>query len=717
MKTSKTVKFLIPCIGLLAAAVAQATEPPASAVTGQFTTKLYFFDFSGDGLARYLQGYGSQESWSGNRNSGLYGDVDLSLRVSNSQRDTLVLERQGFGLDNHRARLRGGSDAIGFSGYYSHYRSNAGAVNYVNRPGTENNPAATGYTVGGNAGYLSRFNDDTAGQPIYHVERTRYGVGVKFKPDLMGAGTSLAVNFDGYQRDGATFATWVAGNSDISPVSADQRQARWRGYDKPVDENMGRISMNFTAAPGGMFHLAYDGSFERFRNSARIAEMGDFQSAIEGTGTAPTGLTLASFDQLHFVPDSTLVSQSLRLSKTMGSTALAAGYGMSRLRQDSFSLAQIDAGFDKGRINTSNAFVSLNHRFSPTISVEGHVKYHDRENDSDAAPPDGVLDRGVRDEWGVRIANIDSLDYGLAASIGRLPVKSTLTAGWRRRDVERDLRYNDITAAPNIGVVPEVSLYQSHTDSDEFYLKWVARPARGTILRVTPSYVTASKTGFVTEPEKSLNLKLSLSHALQSGVQLSGYYHLKDKKNDNNSFFDTSKPTGGPIVTGPEYKQKADEQFHAAGLSLTFFPSEWVNINAGVNWAQNDFETYYFGTNARRFESNIVFDRRGVSAFKADTLSFSLTGDYQVSDELKFVAGYALDLSDGDLTTSTTALNDVVRDKIDHSLHSFNLGMHYLLARGSTLRVGYMYEKYKDDVYDNISGSAHTVMMGFSMPF
>ncbi len=716
MKTNKAVKYLFPCIGLLAAAVAQAGEPSASSVSGQFTTKLYFFDFSG-GLPQYLQSYSGQESWSGDRDSGLYGDVDLSLRVSSDQRDTLVLERQGFGLDNHRARLRGGNEAIGFSGYYSHYRSNAGDLNYVNRPGTENNPTATGYTIGGNAGYLSRFNDDSTGQGGYHVERTRYGIGVKFKPELMGTGTSLAVNFDGYQRDGTTFATWVAGNSDIAPVSPDQRQARWRGYDKPVDEGMGRLSLNFTASPGGLFQFAYDGSFERFRNSARIAEMGDFQAAIEGPGSAPTGLTLASFDQLHFIPDSTLMSQSVRLSRTMGNTALAGGYGMSRLRQDSFSHAQVDAGYNTGRINTSNAFLSLSHRFLPAMSVEGHVKFHDRENDSDAAPAGGLLDRNVRDEWGVRIANIDSLDYGLAASFSGLPVRSTLTAGWKHRDIERDLQYNNISAAPNIGIFPTVSLYRSDTDSDEFFLKWVARPAKGTILRVTPSYVTADKTGFVTEPEKSLNLKLALSHAFQNGVQFNAYYHFKDKQNDNNGFIDTNKPTGGPIVTGAEYRQKADDTFHAAGVSLAFFPSEWINVNAGINWAQNDFETYFFGTNARRFEANILFDQRGISTFEADTLSFSLTGDYQVSDELKFVAGYSLDLSDGDLTTTTTALNDVVRDRIDHTLHSLSLGMHYMLRQRYTLRTGYTYEKYDDDVYDDISGSVHTLMVGLSVPF
>lgn len=718
MKANNTTKYFVPCLTILAAAMAQATEPDAMTVSSEITPKMYYFNYTGGpggGLTPYLQSYGGQESWSGDRDDGFYADVDIDLTVSNDERDVLRLERQGFGPNNHRGQVSGGSGEIGFSGFYSHFRTNTSGVDYLRRPGTADNPVATvpPYDPAGNAGYLTAFNDDTGGQTSYHVERTRYGLGVKFKPNLLGKGTSLALNVDGYNREGNKFATWVAGNGNITPNSADQKQARWRGYDKPVDENMGRLSLNFTAAPAGLFLVAYDGSIEKFNNTARAAMMGDFQSAIE----ANPALTLDGADQLHFIPDSTMMTHAIRLTKNFGNTALAVGYGMSRLEQDSFSNEQIAAGYSTGKISTDNAFLNLNHRLSQTMSVEGHVKYFNRDNDSTTAPPGGVLDRDVRDEWGLRIASIDSLDYGLAATFHSLPAKSNLTAGWKREDVDRDLQYNNLSALDNIGVWPTVSLYKDATESDEFYLKWVARPMKGMTLRITPSYVTADKTGFVTEPETSRNLKTAVSYVMTNGMHVNAYYHIKDKENGNNSFYDTVKPTGAVPTTTDEFKQKADDTFNAAGLSLNLSPSEWLNVGASLDWAQNDFESYFFGTNRRRFETPIEFDQRGTSAFKADTWSLSLNTDYQPTDQLKLSASYTLTLSDGDLRTTTLALGDVVDDKIDNTLHSLALGMHYSLRENTTLRAGYMYDKYDDDVYDSLSGGLHTVMLGVAIGF
>lgn len=720
MKANKILKCVLPSLTVLAAVVttAYAAEEGGLVASGEVTPKLYYFDFTGGpgaGLTPYLQSYGGQEAWDGNRDNGFYADFDIGLTLSNDQRDVLVLERQGFGIDNHRARVRGGGEAIGFSGYYSHFRINSGSVDYLLRPGTAENPVATvpPYNSAGNAGYLTRFNNDSGGQTDYHIERTRYGIGVQFKPDLLGKNTHLAINADGYKREGNRFATWVAGNGDITPNSAAQKQARWRGYDKPVDENMGRFSLNFTAAPAGLFQFAYDGSLEKFSSRARTALMTDFQATIEGPGTAPTGLTLAGDAQLHFVPDSTLMTHAIRASKTFGGTALAAGFGLSNLGQDSFSNQQLAAGYTRGEIGTQNAFLSLHQRLTASSGLEGYVKYYNRENDSTGTlPGSDFLDRGVRDQWGLRINDVESLTYGLSATVSGLPAKSSLTAGWERKDIERDLQYNFITATPNIGIFPSVSLYSDATVADEFYLKWVARPMKGMTVRLTPSVVQADKTGFVTEVEESVNLKASLGYAVTSHTHVSGYYRYKDKSNGNHSFIDTNKPTSGPITLGSEYPQKADDTFNAAGLSLSFVPSEWVTIGASLDWAQTDFETYFFGSNVRRFEANVMFDPRGTSGYKVDTWSLALNGEYQPIDPLRLRAGYILSKSEGGLRTTTTALGDVVSDRIDHTIHTVALGADYVVSKTTRLRVLYTYENYDDNVFDVLSGGVNTVMVG-----
>jgi len=723
MKPNKSIKYILPCMTVLAVALSQAyaAESEATTVTGEVTPKLYYFNYTGGpgtGLTPYLQSYNGQESWSGDRDDGFYGDLDLDLKIG----DNLLIERKGFGLDNHRGSIEGGGEGIGFGGYYSNYRSNTGGTDYVIRPGTADNPTDPSYTAA-STGMLGNFNDDSPAEADYHTERTAYGVGVKFKPGLLGKGTSLSVNFDGYKRDGNKFATWVAGNGDFvdgpagAPIAGSRAFERWRGYDKPVDENMGRMSLNFTAAPAGLFQFAYDGSYEKFNNKARTALIGDFAGFLDNGVTVNPG----SVDTpLHFIPDSTLTSHSVRLSKTFGVTAVAAGYGMSTLKQDSF-LDEVSPGFDiagrfVGEIGTENAFLNVNHRVSPRVGVEGFVKYFNRDNDS-SMEADG-LDRDVVDEWGVRIAKLESLNYGLSASFRSLPVKSTLTAGWKREDSDRELLYNNEPGP--IGQWPTASLYSEETVSDEIYLKWVARPMPGMTLRITPSYIWADKTALVTLPEESLNLKTALSYAMTNGMQLNAYYNFKDKENGNQSFADTDKSvtTTLPVAsTTNVYSQKADDTFHAAGVSLNLTPSERLNASIGLDWVQSDFETYFFGSNRRRFEAqSIVFDPRGTSAFKVDTWSLSLNGDYQASDRLLLNAGYTFSKSDGDLTTTSTADSGsyVVNDKIDNTLHSFILGANYGLKKNVTLRGGYLYDKYDDDAYDALSGGVHTLMAGVS---
>lgn len=733
MKANNTSKYFIPCLTVLAASISQAyaAADGAAVVSGEVTPKLVYFNYTGGpggGLTPYLKSYGGQDAWGGNRENGFYADVDLNLTVSNGKFDVLKLERQGFGIDNHRGRMRGGNEALGFTGYYSHFRTNSGGVDYLNRPGTANNPVATaaappaGYNAAGNAGYLTLFNDDSGGRADYKIERTRYGLGVRFKPDLLGKHTSLALNFDGYNREGNKFSTYVFGNGDITPNSAAQKQARWRGYNRPVDESMGRFSLNFTAAPGGMFQFAYDGSYEKFNSKARTALMTDFQAAIE----ANPALTLVGSSDLHFVPDTTLMTHAVRLSKNYGKTALAAGYGISRLKQDSYSNDQAAAGsgYSNGKISTENAFFNLNHRFSPGVGIEAHVKYFNRDNDSTKGVIGGsVLDQSVRDTWGVNIKNVETLNYGVAAIFSALPLKSSLTVGWKHEDNDRDLQYNTIPAPANTGVWPTVSLYKDTTDSDEFYLRWSARPMTDMNLRVTPSWVRANKTGFVTEAEESFNLTTALGFALTKQTHLNAYYNYKDKRNGNNSFFDTVKAGLVMPTTTTEYKQKADDTFHAAGLSLSHAPSEWTNLSGSLDWTQNDFATFFFGTNARRFESPIVFDQRGTSDYKVDTVALTLNADFQPSDVLKYRVSYTLSDSSGDLTTTSTATVPAgatayaINDKIDNTLHSLAFGVDYELKSKLTLKGGYVYDRYKDRVFSNLNGGRHTLMMGVSVGF
>lgn len=701
--TKKTsIRFILPCVTLLAAAMAQVHAAETAGVTGEITPKLYYFNYSdgpGAGLTEYLQGYDGRESWSGDSRDGFYGDLDLDLAIG----DSLVLDRRGFGLDNHRGKARADAGGVAFTGYYSHYRSNIGGVDYLYNP---NRLPADNNGVGGtdpsynvpansNSGYFAQFNDDAGGQTEYKTDRTSYGLGMKLKPGLLGGWSSIAINFDGYRRDGNEFATWVAGGSDLTgaPLS------RWRGYDKPVDEKMGRVSFNLTASPKGLFTFAYDGSLEKFDNQAGHFTMDTLLPALVNAGTGKS---------LHFVPDSTLASHAVRLTKTFDSTVVAAGYGMSRLEQDSFTAWQTARSFTTGKIGTENAYLNINHRVSPGVDVEGHIKYYNRDNDS-TYPAVGLIDAaGGTEALGVRIDNIESLTYGLSATFRGLPVKSTLSAGWKREDSDRDLTFN------NTGIIPTVSLYRDKTDLDEVYLKWVARPMKGMTLRLTPSYVWADKTALVTVPEDAFNLKAQLGYAMADGKHVNAYYNYKRKENGNNGF--TDKTVTLAAVT---QNQNVDSTFHSAGVSLNLAAMEKLSASVGLDWTQSDFETYYFSSNYRRYDlanDAMAFLMRGLSNYKVDTWSLSFNGDYQASDRLKLSGAYTYSRSNGDGVTvdASQAPDYTVREAIDDSLHSLILGAGYTLNKGTTLRASYVFDKYDDDAYGALSGNVHTLMLGMS---
>jgi long-subunit fatty acid transport protein len=240
--------------------------------------------------------------------------------------------------------------------------------------------------------------------------------------------------------------------------------------------------------------------------------------------------------------------------------------------------------------------------------------------------------------------------------------------------------------------------------------------AQGVTLRVTPSYLWADKTGLVTEPEEAFNLRLALGYAASDGMQFNGYYNYKSEENGNNSFTDKVVAPTVPL----SYTQNLDNVFHSAGASVSLTPAERLNATVSFDWNQNDFETYYFSTNRRRFESaanGVIFALRGDSNYKIDTWSLSLNGDYEASDALKLSAGYTYSVSDGSGVTIDTIQDPdyVVREEIDNSLHSLMLGATYGLNKSMTLRGGYIYDKYDDNFYDSLSGGAHTVILGLSI--
>lgn len=716
MKAKTQMKVVLAAVTILVAPTLWAadTAQEGTVVSGEITPKLYVFDYfkgAGADSTQFLERYNYQKGIGDDNRSGFYLDADLNIIATDAKRDVFVLERQGFGAYNHRGTVKADSDTLGFSGYYTNFRSATGGLSFLYNPNLVSGGTDPLYFPAGSAntndGFVAQFNNDSPGQTLYKIDRTTYGAGLALKPQLFGTSATAALSYDGYKRDGNRFASYVAGGSDVTGAAARALQ-RWRGFDMPVDERMNRYTLNLGGAPGG-FTLSYEGSLEKFDNKARDVLMGDFSSNYGGFFAAASATK-----PLHFVPDSTLISNNVRLAKSFASTAVAAGYGLSILDQDSFTQNQQTNGYNTGKITTNSAYLNVTSNALSSVGLEGFVKYNNRDNDS-TFPAGSLISPAVNQALGVRIDKITTMNYGLAATFRPTTLKSTVTAGWKREDKDRDLTWS--TAAAGDSIQPQRSLYKEKTVSDEVYVNWVARPMQGMILRVTPAYVWANETGQVTEPEKAFNLKTKLSYAASNGMLASGYYNYKSNKNANNAF--TSSSAGGAATTS--ITQDTNKNQQAAGVSLNMPVSEWINTSASLSWMQDDFETYYLSSDRRRFEaptSALTFLTRDRSNYNVDTYVLTLGGDWQVTDALRYNGSYTYSQSKGN-TASGLILSELptIDGTINNSAHTLTLGGDYALKKGVKLKGSYAYDYYTDKVYSGLTGGYHTLMLGVTLGF
>ncbi|TBR20598.1 hypothetical protein EPO15_12675 [bacterium] len=680
-------------------------------VSGTLAPKLSVFGTTGGGdatRAHRLQRYDYRKGWLGDNVSGAYLDFDLGLAYSNGNGSVLSVERRGDGLVNQAGRARFDNEMLGVGGYYSHYRSVSVGLDYLTRPDNVLGGTDPAYNVPANTnvGYTAQFNNDAAGS-FFRIDRTNYGADFRIKPALLGDVASFSVKHDGYRRVGNTYATWLAGGSDFGALAGRQLQ-RWRGYDKPVNETMDRGSIGFAASPKGWFQFAYDGTFEKFVSRARNYIIGDFRAPVVAAGhsiSAANGLK-----PLHFIPDSTQTSHSLRLSRTFAKAAVAAGYAMSTLGQDSFTAQQDSVFYGQGKIASQNFFVNAKARVASSVEADAYLKYGNRRNDS-TFPAVGLLNSAVLEQLDMRLNTVKTVEYGGAATFRPEGSKASLGAGWRRLSKKRGFTLNASAA----GAKAERMLYEADSNSNEVYLKGSARPLDGVSVRLTPSYEWADKVGSPVDAKQAVNLKAEGSYAAAGGTLLSGYYAFKDRRSSGLDY-----ANGTTAAQTSSVGQNVRNVLHSAGVSLGAPLTPTVNSSVSADWTQNDFESDFLTSSLRRYEAAaIAFTVRERSNSVIDTHSLSLATDWQALEALKLSGAYSLSRSKGNMGTGVVGseLGSTMEGSVYNHAHSVALGADYALSQAIDLMGQYVFDYYKDMRHGFLSGSAHTVTTALAYRF
>jgi len=721
MKLKRLTKIVLASCATLAVTPLHAADNAQGGmvVSGEITPKLYSFDYTNGSESdntQFLERYNYQKGIDNDNRSGSYFDADINIVGKDEKRNVFVLERKGFGAYNHRGTIKADSDNFGLGGYYTNYRSATGGLGFLYSPNVVDQKFGVGTGTdplynNTNTGYASQFNNDSLGQTKYSIDRTTYGVSLALKPELFNSNAVAALSYDGYQREGNRFATYVLGGSNINGGLAGTVQ-RWRGFDMPVEEKMNRYTLNLNGVVGGLA-LSYEGAYEKFNNQARDSTIADPASITPRVNT--------SINPLHFIPDTTLISNNIRLAKNFGSMALAAGYGLSLLDQDTFSQEQQSVGYNTGKILTNTAYLNVSSNALTWVGLEGFVKYYNRDNNSDF-PVAGLLSATTDQTLDVRINDIDSLNYGLSATFRPSILKSTVAVGWKHEDKDRDLTWSTVRI-PLVGIdgnaiMPQQSFYREQTTSDEVYVNLISRPLPRVILRVSPSYTWADDTGLVSEPERAFGIKNKLSYTASNGVQASGYYNYKKQENSNNSIRNN---TAAAVPAGLTTTQDLEKTLQSAGVSLNVPFGEWINTSASLSWMQDDFDTYFMRQGRRRYEAPnnaITFIVQDRPNYNIDTYVFTLGGDWQPTDALRLNGSYSYTKSKGN--TSSGYIDSKLHEidgEINNSVHSLVFGVDYALNKTVKLKGSYDYEYYQDRSYDSLSGGYHALMIGTTFAF
>jgi hypothetical protein len=676
---------------------------------GSVTPRLFLFDYFKVGSntrTQFLERYEYREGWSGDDRTGLYAGLDLSLTYGNLERDLVILDHKGFGENNYRGEGRYSDEKISVTGSYNHYRSATGGIDYLFSPTIVGSPDGTGGSSGD--GFKTTFTDNS-GTSDYRIDRTSYAAGLTFKPAMLAGWGSITVDYQGYQRDGNKFAPFLLDGGGGTGID---NSDRWRGINLGIDERMNRLSVNLEAHPRDLFNLSYKVSLEKFDNNASDLELLNdilLPYGVDNTLVAGSREALTPF---LYIPDTTLLSQSIQVSKHFTERFLVAlGYSHAILSDDS-SPARFTEDFGgvtdawSGKISTDSAHLNAQWHMSPSLNMEGFVKYHQRDNDSTFPVANVISPTSTKLLVGPYVRAIDALDYGVSGTWRTGWLNSSLSMGWQRTDRERDLFYGSID--------PAQSLYREDTLTDEVYLKWSARPASGWTVRVTPSYAWSDSTGLVTEPEEAFKLKTQVSYAAPEGWLVSGFYDYRNLKNSNNTFTD-----GDGVLS---YNQDIDNTLHSAGISLNVMPRDDLNAYLNLFWIQNDLKSYFFESSPQRWNANVVFRQWDEPNYNVNTYSVGIGADWQAKDNLKLSGSYTYSRSNGDAASGyvQAALEDAtgtIDAKIDNQLHSIVLGADYVLNPKATIRANYIFDYYDDNAYSLLTGGVHSLVFGVSYAF
>jgi hypothetical protein len=528
------------------------------------------------------------------------------------------------------------------------------------------------------AGARLVFNDFSSPKDRFYRDRTGVSGEVRLRPhELAALGSTaewLAPELSlrgGYEeRDGEAQRRFLRNPSNT-----------WLGASQDLERDVADVGGGLLVAPGGLFTLALDFDYERFRFDSDPLTEADF-------GFAPP----AGERPVSFTPSSDRYTGTARFNSRVGDRVqLEGGFQISQLEQaGDRTPEQRRADLDDVEVRTTSANAAIGWRLSRSLSLRGFFKFDQRDNDISRSTslfnPDDQIVPFVED-WDRILAGAE-LEMRLARD-------TRVALGLRYEDVSRDLDF----ARGAIRIFPENALIDEDTEIATIYARTSLSPLRGLSLRAELGYREAFETGYVVDLDDNLYGELRATQVVpwKRPLVLSAY--VKGSTGENDDFDMVS--ARGATPQGPEVGRSYDRWNVGGGLTASHSPVEQVSLFASLfYWRDFQDASLDLSSFQRYFQNQgLLFARDGRNRFRNEQLNLILGSHFRVDERTDGRISYTFTHVETEYRDASSRALDLIADnqEIDAGVHAVDLELRHQLRAGLRLFAGYRFQLYDDD--------------------
>jgi hypothetical protein len=558
----------------------------------------------------------------------------------------------------------------------------------------------------------TRFNDDSGPNDRFFVRRYGGGGEIRIRPDAFGLAWPLAqISLRGSQelRTGQRQDRFLLSASE---VGTGPDTARFRGRTGDLDQEVTTLGARLVAEPFGFATGVLDYEFQRFHESAGTALVGD----VSDPNVRPS--PIAAQRALFFVPDTRRHTGSLRVSRRIGEATLHGGAFASHLSQTGARPPLQRAADLRGNdVTTASAHAAADVPITSWLSFDAYGKASIRRNGLDRGTP--FFGDGNRTQIYPFLKELTDVRSG--AELVATPMRGArVAAGWRMRDVNRDLEYPALVAADGIAqraIYPAVSLVREDSAQHEGYVRGHARLLKRTRIAGEAGYAWAPAIGSPTELEQAVFAEGRVTHGLARPIALtiSLFGNYRDGESDG---FELTSTFAGRSQTKDFERRTADW-----GVSLAAVPRRGTAVFLSVTQQLDRQRFPHLRSNAPRLNGAafVRFFRDSDLGYESDARILALGGTQRITPKIDLSLMGWMGFVDGRFPRGGSTADALeAPNQIDLTYGSVEAAIGVQVLPALRLGFAYRYDAYKDDARldePNRDGHDHAVTLSATYEF